>query len=99
MGNRNPILRSTAQPLLQLVKIFKFKNETTRPNVKYVKDRLTNYSPFLVLAGLEKGITYRCDQYRAVSNHFTVYSAVFCMVTPYYVGPTYKPGDPRQVCS
>ena len=43
---------------------------------------LTNYSSFLVGSRLEQGITYGCDRYVAVDNHFPVYWAIFGMVTP-----------------
>ena len=42
---------------------------------------LTNYSSFLVGSRLEQGITYGCDRYVAVDNHFPVYWAIFGMVT------------------
>ena len=37
------------------------------------KTGFTNYSPFRVSAGLEKGITYGCEHYGAVDNHLPVY--------------------------
>ena len=43
---------------------------------------LANYSSFLVWSRLEKVITYGCDRYGAVDNHFPVYYAIFGMVTP-----------------
>ena len=45
------------------------------------KTWLADYSSFLVWSDLEKGITYGCDHYGAVSNHFPVYSAICGMVT------------------
>ena len=37
------------------------------------KTGLTNHSFFLIWSGLEKGITYGCDLYGEVNNHFPVY--------------------------
>ena len=48
-------------------------NINATPSVNYTKTGLTNYSSFLVWSGLEKGITYECDHYGAVNNHFPVF--------------------------
>ena len=37
------------------------------------KTKLANYTSFLVWYGLEKGVTYGCDLYRVVNDHFPVY--------------------------
>ena len=41
----------------------------------------TNYSSLMILSGLEKGITHGFDHYEAVDSHFSVYLAIFGMVT------------------
>ena len=45
------------------------------------KTGMTNYSSFVIWSGLEKGITYECYHYEAVYSHFSVYLAIFGMMT------------------
>ena len=40
------------------------------------------FGQLFLIPGLEKCITYGCDQFGVVNNHFPVYSATFGMVTP-----------------
>ena len=47
--------------------------QKTNPVSSMQKIDLTNYSPFLVWSGVEKGTTYGCGQHRRVKNHFLVY--------------------------
>ena len=71
------------------------KIKTTRPSVNYAKDWLDQLLliPGLVLSGREKGIAYGSDHYGAINNHFTVYWAIFGMVTNKH--PNTEPVDPR----
>ena len=45
------------------------------------KTALANFTSFLVWSGLGKGINHGCDHYGAVNRHFSLYLAIFGMVT------------------
>ena len=53
----------------------------------------TDDSSFLVCPGLEEGIAYGCDRKGAINSHFSVYLAIFGMVSPNQ--PNKQPGDPK----
>ena len=83
---------------LSIKEIFDFLKRSeyqTRPSFNYAKDWLDQLLliPGLVLSGREKGITYGSGHYGAVNNHFTVYWAIFGMVTNKHQNT--QPVDPR----
>ena len=59
------------------------------------KTGMTNCSSFVIWSGLEKDITYECYHYEAVDSHFSVYLAIFGMVTT-NKQTNKQPGDPSK---